>query len=112
MYSILGEEGDVLDETLVEAHLVGVPGLGTLTARGLTGGDLQVLGGEADGALDAQVLGLGALEELSADLLDGGTLAGSEGDALLKIRVSKTAPSRCPCRALSQLGGIKRLLSG
>lgn len=31
--------------TLVDAHLVGIPGLGTLTARGLAGGDLQVLGG-------------------------------------------------------------------
>jgi hypothetical protein len=32
-------------------HLVGVPGLGALTARGLAGGDLQVLGGHANGAL-------------------------------------------------------------
>jgi hypothetical protein len=47
-------------------HLVGVPGLGALTARGLAGGDLQVLGGHADGALDAEVLGLGAVDELRA----------------------------------------------
>lgn len=33
----------------MDAHLVGVPGLGTLTARSLTGGDLEVLGGETDG---------------------------------------------------------------
>ena len=62
-------------------HLVGVPGLGALTARGLAGGDLQVLGGHADGALDAQVLGLGAVDELLADLLERRDLAGGEGDA-------------------------------
>lgn len=73
--------GDLLDETLVDAHLVGVPGLGTLTARGLTGGDLEVLGGETDGALDAEVLVLGAVEELLADLLEGLNLARGEGDA-------------------------------
>ena len=62
-------------------HLVHVPGLGALTARGLAGGDLQVLGGHADGALDAEVLGLGAVDELLADLLEGRDLAGGEGDA-------------------------------
>jgi hypothetical protein len=65
----------------VDSHLEHIPGLGTLTARGLTGGDLQGLGGETDGALDAEVLGLGAVDELLADLLEGGNLAGGEGDA-------------------------------
>ena len=32
----------------MDAELESVPGLGTLTARGLTGGDLEVLGGQAD----------------------------------------------------------------
>lgn len=67
--------------TLVDAHLVGVPGLGTLTARSLTGGDLQVLGGQTDGALDAELLVLGTVDELLADLLEGRDLAGGEGDA-------------------------------
>jgi hypothetical protein len=31
--------------------------------------------------LDAQVLALGTLDELGADLLEGGDLAGGEGDA-------------------------------
>ena len=65
----------------MDAQLVHVPGLGTLTARGLAGGDLQVLGGKADRALDAEVLGLGAVDELLADLLEGLDLAGGEGDA-------------------------------
>lgn len=70
----------VLNQTLVDAHLVEIPGLGTLTARGLTGGDLEVLGGQADGALDAEVLALGTLNELGADLLEGLDLAGGQGD--------------------------------
>lgn len=72
---------NVLDEALVDAHLVEIPGLGTLTARGLTGGDLEVLGGQADRALDGQVLALGALDQLGADLLEGLDLAGGQGDA-------------------------------
>ena len=47
----------------------------------LTGRDLKDLGGETDGALDAEVLGLGAVDELLADLLEGRDLAGGEGDA-------------------------------
>lgn len=72
---------NVLDETLVDAHLVAVPGLGTLTTGGLAGGDLEGLGGQTDGALDAQVLALGALDQLGADLLEGLDLAGGQGDA-------------------------------
>jgi hypothetical protein len=90
----------VLDQALVDSHLVAVPGLGTLTTRGLAGGDLQDLGGEADGSLDAEVLGLGALDEVGGDyratsasssfscfssliertLLESLDLAGSQGD--------------------------------
>lgn len=73
--------GVKVNETLVDSHLIHVPGLGALTTRSLAGGDLEVLGGKADGALDAEVLGLGALDELGADLLEGGDLAGGEGDA-------------------------------
>jgi hypothetical protein len=62
--------GVQVDEALVDAHLVGVPGLGTLTARGLAGGDLEVLGGQTDGALDAEILALGTVNELGADLLE------------------------------------------
>jgi hypothetical protein len=70
-----------VDEALVDAHLEGVPGLGTLTARGLTGGDLQVLGGQTDGALDAELLVLGTVDELLAHLLEGLDVARGEGDA-------------------------------
>lgn len=72
--------GNLLDEALVDAHLVGVPGLGTLTVRGLTGGDLEVLGRETDGSLDAEGLGLGTLNQLGADLLERSDLARGESD--------------------------------
>ena len=62
-------------------HLEHVPSLGTLTARSLTGGDLEVLGWHADWALDAQLLALSTLDELAADLLEGLDLAAGEGDA-------------------------------
>ena len=82
------EEAAVLDEALVDAHLVAVPGLGTLTARGLAGGDLEGLGGQADGTLVAEVLGLSTLDDLSADLLEGLDLAGGQGDTDLVALLS------------------------
>lgn len=64
----------------MDAHLVLVPGLGTLTVGGLTGRDVQGLGGQTDGALDLQGLGASTVDQLLADLLEGGDLAGGEGD--------------------------------
>lgn len=71
---------DLLDKTLVNAHLILVPGLGTLTARCLAGDDMQSLGRETDGTLDLQGLGAGTVHQLLAHLLEGGDLAGGEGD--------------------------------
>ena len=67
--------------TLVNAHLKGIPSLGALTARRLAGGDLEDLCGQADGALYAQVLVLGAVDELLADLFERFDVAGGQGDA-------------------------------
>lgn len=53
----------------MDSHLVAVPGLGALTTRGLAGGDLEDLGGETDGPLDAEVLALGALDQLRRDCI-------------------------------------------
>lgn len=50
---------------MVDAHL------GTLTTGGLSGGVLEDLGGHANGALDAEVLVLGAVDEITADLWGG-----------------------------------------
>lgn len=40
-----------------------------------------MLGGQADGALDAELLVLGTVDELLADLLERLDVAGGEGDA-------------------------------
>ena len=39
-----------IDHSLVDSHLEMLPAVGTLTARGLAGGDAQELGGHADRA--------------------------------------------------------------
>ena len=62
-------------------HLEGIPSLRSLTAGRLSCRDLQGLGWEADWALDAEVLGLGALDELLADFLEGRDLSAGQGDA-------------------------------
>jgi len=62
-------------------HLESIPSLGSLTTGRLSGGNLQGLGWEADRALDAEVLGLGALDELLADFLEGRDLSAGQGDA-------------------------------
>jgi hypothetical protein len=72
---------DVLNQSLVDLQLPQIPGLGTFTIGRLAGADLEVLGGQADGALDAEVLGFGAVYELSAHLLDGLDILAGEGDA-------------------------------
>ena len=73
--------GVEVNQALVDLHLKHIPGLGTLTTGGFAGGDLEVLGGKTDGTLDAEVLGLGALDELGAHLLERGDFAGGQGDA-------------------------------
>jgi len=73
--------GVEINQTLVDSHLKHIPGLGTFTVGGLSGGDLEVLGGQTDGSLDTEVLALGTLDELGADLLEGLDLARGQGDA-------------------------------
>ena len=70
-----------IDDTLVQAHLEAIPSLGTLTARGLTGGDTQNLGRHADGALDTQLLLLGSADQISANLLQTADIARGQRDA-------------------------------
>lgn len=59
--------GEDIDDTLVDAHLEAVPGVGTLSAGRLTGGDLENLGGHAGGSLDLNTLILGSTDEIGAD---------------------------------------------
>ena len=69
-----------VDDSLVDPHLELVPGLTTLSARSLTGGDSQGLGGHPHGSLHLQLLVLGSLDQVTADLLQGLDVAGSQSD--------------------------------
>merc|ERR1719211_935895 len=69
-----------VDDSLVDPHLELVPGLTTLSARSLTGGDPQGLGGHPDGSLHLQLLILGSLDEVTADLLQRLHVAGGQSD--------------------------------
>ena len=60
-----------VDDTLVDPHLELVPGLGSLSARSLPGGDPQHLGGHPHRALHLELLVLGASDEVGAHLLQG-----------------------------------------
>ena len=76
-----------IDETLVDAHLEAIPGLGSLSAWSLAGGDAENLGWHADWALDDEVLVLSSVDELSADLLKWLDVLGgqSQTDAVLRV---------------------------
>ena len=70
-----------IDQSLVDSHLVGVPGLGTLSVGGLSGGDFEDLGWESDGSLDSQFLALGTSHEVGTDLLEVLDVSRGEGDS-------------------------------
>jgi hypothetical protein len=70
-----------INQPLVNAHLEHIPGLAPLTTRCFSGCDLQGFGGKTDGALDTQVLGFRALEELGAHFFQRGDFARGERNA-------------------------------
>jgi hypothetical protein len=74
---------NLLNQTLVDSHLESIPGLGSFTTGCLSGGNLEGLGWETNGALDAEFLALGTLNKLLADLLERLDFAGGQGDANL-----------------------------
>lgn len=65
----------------MNAHLIRIPRLTPLTARRLPGRDLQALGRQADGALDAEILALGPLDQLLAYFFEALHFARGQGDA-------------------------------
>ncbi len=70
-----------IDDTLVDAHLEMVPGLGTLTARCFTGCDSQNLGRHSDWALNSELFVLGASDQIGANLLQAFDISAGQGDA-------------------------------
>lgn len=93
----------------MDSHLESIPGLGSFTTGCLSGRDLECLGWETDGALNAEILALSTLDEFLADFLEGLDFAGGQGDADLVsflekdkcqnqfvgrgVRVERTGPS-------------------
>jgi hypothetical protein len=78
-------KGNLLNQSLVESHLEGIPSLGTLTTGGLSGGDLEGLGWQTHRTLDTEILALGTLNEFLADLLKGSDLSASQGNSDLVL---------------------------
>ena len=83
------DRGDLLDDlggtvevnhSLVDPHLELVPGLTTLSAGSLTGGDPQGLSGHPHGSLHLQLLVFGSLDQITADLLQRLHVTGSQSD--------------------------------
>jgi hypothetical protein len=58
-----------IDDSLVDSHLESVPGLGTFTARGLTGGNLENLSGDANGSSSFVALVLGSCDNFGTSTL-------------------------------------------
>jgi hypothetical protein len=77
----------------VDLQLPQIPSLGTFTTGCLAGADLEVLGRKTNGSLHAEVLGFGAIDELSAHLLDGLDIFAGEGDADLVDFLQRTTIS-------------------
>lgn len=84
-------EKDLLNQSLMNSHLIRIPSLTSLPARRLPGRNLQALSREAHRTLDAEILGFGTLKQLLADFLESTDFAAGEGDA--EWIVSTTSPA-------------------
>merc|ERR1719150_2560822 len=72
--------GVEIDDTLVDPHLKPVPGLGTFTARSLSGGDPQDPSWHPHWALDLEFLLLGTMDQVSTDLFQTLDIVAGEVD--------------------------------
>lgn len=70
-----------VDESLVDSHLVGVPSLGSLSVRGLSGGNLENLGRESDRSLHAQFLALCSVDQVGTDFFQVLDVSRGQGDS-------------------------------
>merc|ERR1711872_65125 len=85
-----GDGGDLLDDlrwrveidhALVDAHLESIPSLGSFTTRRFTRGDPQRFGRHSHRPLNLQILILGALDQIGADLFETLDVPGRERDS-------------------------------
>ena len=70
-----------VQDSLVNAHLEAIVGVGTLTARRLSGHDSQDLGGHAHRAGHLEASQHSLVLQVGAHLLEGADVAGGQGDA-------------------------------
>jgi uncharacterized protein with LGFP repeats len=89
---LLNDAGGAVDvnDSLVNAHLEAVVGVGTITAGGTTSGDGQHLGGDADDATGLVALLFGPGDDFGAGVLKGLDFPTTEGhsdslDCLLNL---------------------------
>lgn len=70
-----------IDDALVDAHLEAIPGLTTFTARCFTGSDAENLGWPSDWSLDAELLFLGAGDQVAAHFFQWTNIGRCQCDA-------------------------------
>lgn len=84
-----GDRAEDVDDALVDAHLVAIPGVGALAARGLPGGDAQDLRRDPDWAaslVSGSVL-LGSADDLSASVLERLDLSALQSESKEGVRI-------------------------
>merc|ERR1740117_650641 len=59
-----------VEHALVDTHLEAIVGVGTITARGATGGHGEHLGGDANGTAGFVLQGAGTVDDLGAHMLE------------------------------------------
>lgn len=67
----------------MDPHLEHIPGFAAFTIGRLPCRNLQALSWQTDGSLNAEILGLGALDQFLADFFKGGNLSRGKRDANL-----------------------------
>ena len=70
-----------VDDSLVDLHLKVVPGVGSLSARRLSGGDMELLSGDSDGSSSLEIIVLGVGNDGRAGLLNRTDLLSSDGES-------------------------------
>lgn len=87
------EGGDFFDElgwaeqvnhSLVDSHFVSVPGVGSLSAWGLPGGDSQGFGWDPHWALSFEVVVLGGVDDLAAGGFQWLHVQSSDGQSIIQ----------------------------
>ena len=72
-----------INQSLMDAHLVGIKSLGTVTTRGFSSSNSEDFGRQTNGAFDFELLFLGSLNQIIRDFFKIFDVSGSERDSWL-----------------------------